>query len=86
MILDGTLVESDRLAGTRENGNDLWCSQNHKSFAGTVQFLAAPDSTPLWVSDVVPGSIPDITAAREHVLPALYKAAADGLPTLADRG
>ncbi|MFF7673648.1 transposase family protein [Actinacidiphila glaucinigra] len=42
--------------------------------------------TPLWVSDVEPGSTPDITAARIHALPALYKAAADGLPTLADKG
>ncbi|SFL02951.1 DDE superfamily endonuclease, partial [Streptosporangium canum] len=28
----------------------------------------------------------DLTAARTHVLGALYKAAADGLPTLADSG
>jgi hypothetical protein len=28
----------------------------------------------------------DITAARHHALPALYPAAADGLPTLADPG
>lgn len=28
----------------------------------------------------------DIVAARRHVLPALYKAAAEGLPTLADAG
>ena len=32
------------------------------------------------------GSTPDITAARIHALPALYKAAAEGLPTLADKG
>ncbi|MFC8722810.1 transposase family protein [Kitasatospora sp. NPDC057198] len=38
------------------------------------------------VSDVEPGSVPDITAARIHALPALYRAAADGLPTLADKG
>ncbi|PWJ05567.1 hypothetical protein DKG34_21935 [Streptomyces sp. NWU49] len=38
------------------------------------------------VSDVEPGSVPDITAARIHVLPALYKAAADGLPPLTDKG
>ncbi|WP_185301017.1 transposase family protein [Streptomyces finlayi] len=50
------------------------------------QFLSAPDGTPLWVSDTEPGSVHDITAAREHCLPALYKAAADGLPTLADSG
>jgi hypothetical protein len=86
VILDGTLIESDRLAGVRENGNDLWFSQKHKAFGGNVQFLSAPDGTPLWVSDVEPGSTPDITAARIHALPALYKAAADGLPTLADKG
>ncbi|MFF1348132.1 transposase family protein [Streptomyces sp. NPDC058322] len=86
MILDGMLIESDRLAGTRGNGNDLWLSQKHKSFGGNVQFLSAPDGTPLWVSDVEPGPTPDSTAARPHVLPALYEAAADGLSTLADKG
>jgi hypothetical protein len=86
VILDGTLLECDRAAGVRDNGNDLWFSQKHKSFGGNVQFLAAPDGTPLWVSDVEPGSTPDITAARIHALPALYKAAAEGLPTLADKG
>lgn len=86
VILDGTLIESDRLAGVRENGNDLWFSQKHKAFGGNIQFLSAPDSTPLWVSEVESGSTLDITAARIHALPALYKAAADGLPTLADKG
>uniref|UniRef100_UPI0030F47209 transposase family protein n=1 Tax=Streptomyces sp. GSL17-111 TaxID=3121596 RepID=UPI0030F47209 len=86
VILDGTLIETDRLAGVRDNGNDLWFSQKDKAFGGNVQFLAAPDGTPLWVSDAEPGSTPDITAARIHALPALYKAAADGLPTLADKG
>ncbi|MEU9707617.1 transposase family protein [Streptomyces sp. NPDC047967] len=33
-----------------------------------------------------PGPTPDVTVARVHVLPALHKAAADGLPTLADKG
>jgi DDE superfamily endonuclease len=86
VVLDGTLIESDRVAGARENGNDWWFSQKHKAFGGNVQFLSAPDGTPLWVSDVEPGSVPDITAARIHALPALYKAAAEGLPTLADKG
>jgi hypothetical protein len=86
VILDGTLIESDRLAGARGNGNDLWFSQKHKAFGGNIQFLSARDGTPLWVSDVEPGSTPDITAARIHALPTLYKAAADGLPTLADKG
>ncbi|MFJ5719942.1 transposase family protein [Streptomyces sp. NPDC093149] len=38
------------------------------------------------VSDVEPGSTSAITAARIHALPALCQAAADGLPTLADKG
>ncbi|OWA19078.1 hypothetical protein B9W68_00715 [Streptomyces sp. CS227] len=87
MILDGTLIETHRLAGVRGNGNDLWFSQKHKAFGGNVQFLSAPDGTPWWVSDAEPGSTPPhVTAARIHTLPALYKAAADGLPILADKG
>ncbi|MCZ7416986.1 transposase family protein [Streptomyces sp. WMMC897] len=85
VILDGTLIETDRLAGVRDNGNDLWFSKKNKAFGGNVQFLAAPDGAPLWVSDAEPGSTPDITAARIHALPALYQAAADGLLTLADK-
>ncbi|MFE7394236.1 transposase family protein [Streptomyces sp. NPDC057582] len=73
VILDGTLIESDRLAGVRDNGNDLWFSQRHKTFGGNVQFLSAPDGTPLWVSDAEPGSTPDITAARIHALPPCTK-------------
>ena len=45
-----------------------------------------PTAPPLWVSEAEPGPTPDITAARIHALPALYKAAAEGLPTLADKG
>ncbi|MFD9823836.1 transposase family protein, partial [Streptomyces violascens] len=43
-----------------------------------------PPGTPLWVCDVEPGSTHDLTAARLHALPALYPAAVQGLPTLAD--
>ncbi|MGW5465627.1 hypothetical protein [Streptomyces sp. NPDC003996] len=46
MVLDGTLIACDRLAGGGETGNDLWFSQKHKSFGGNIQFLAAPDGTP----------------------------------------
>ena len=90
LVLDGTLIGCDRLAGTHPNTEgrevDTWYSARHKAFGANVQFLSAPDGTPLWVSDAGPGSVPDITAARAHCLPALYKAAADGLPTLADSG
>jgi hypothetical protein len=90
VILDGTLIETDRVAGTHVNSEgkevDTWYSGKHRSFGANVQFLSAPDGTPLWVSDAEPGSTNDIVAAREHCLPALYKSAADGLPTLADSG
>jgi hypothetical protein len=70
----------------RRTARSRACSQKHKAFGGNIQFMSAPDGTPPWVSDVEPGSTPDITAARIHALPALYKAAARGLPTLADKG
>ncbi|WP_169797115.1 hypothetical protein [Peterkaempfera griseoplana] len=37
VFLDGILIESDRLAGVRDNGNDLWFSQKHKAFGGNVR-------------------------------------------------
>jgi hypothetical protein len=52
-----------------------------------VQALTGPDGFPLWCSEIEPGSTHDITAAREHVLAALYWAYSYlGLPTLADGG
>jgi hypothetical protein len=51
---------------------------------GNIQAVLAPDGFPLWVSAVEPGSVHDLTAARIHALPALYLAAASGLPVLAD--
>jgi hypothetical protein len=39
---------------------------------GNVQALCAPNGTPLWVSDVLPGSVHDLTAARAQILGALY--------------
>jgi hypothetical protein len=51
-----------------------------------VQILADPTGFPVWSSPVEPGSTHDITAARTHCLGALYKSAADGVPTLADKG
>ncbi|WP_371656731.1 MULTISPECIES: transposase family protein [unclassified Streptomyces] len=86
VVLDGTLIRCDRVAGETERGTDLWYAIRIKRFAGNVQFLAAPDGTPLWVSDVEPGSTHDLAAARIHALPDLYQAARDGLPTLADIG
>ena len=50
--------------------------QGPRATAATSRRVTAPDGLPLWVSDAEPGSVHDITAARVHALPALYRAAA----------
>lgn len=87
LTLDGTLIETDRVAAKNpDTGHDLWYSGKHKKHGGNVQILCDPQGFPIWSSPVEPGSTHDITAARTHVLPALYPAAAAGLPTLTDKG
>ena len=94
VILDGTLIPTTRVAATttktkgRNRGATvhLWYSGKHRSFGGNIQFLATPDGFPLWVSAVLPGSRNDLSAARDHgIVGALTAAAAEGLPTLADK-
>jgi hypothetical protein len=87
LILDGTLISSDRCAGkkTSKKGREIdkWYSGKAHEPAGNVQALAAPGGVPLWVSDVLPGSTHDLTAARELVLPQARPYLKD-LPFLAD--
>jgi hypothetical protein len=79
LTLDGTLIETDRVATKNPNtGHDLWYSGKHRKQDGNVQILCDPTGFPIWSSPVEPGST--------HVLPALYPAAATGLPTLTDKG
>ena len=87
VMLDGTLVETDRIAAPGPTrGVDLWWSGKHHRHGGNVQVLAAPDGWPLWTSPVRPGREHDTTAARAHgMLPALADAAPE-LPCLADLG
>jgi hypothetical protein len=89
LILDGTLVSCDRCAGkkTSKKGMEIddWYSGKAHEPAGNVQALAAPGGVPLWVSDVLPGSTHDVTAARELVLPEARPYLKD-LPFLADSG
>jgi hypothetical protein len=84
--LDGTLIETDRCRIKNDRGHDAWYSGKHKKHGGNVQILCDPYGFPVWTSPVEPGSTHDITAARAHVLAPLYRSAADGLPTLADKG
>ena len=89
LILDGTLISSDRCADkkTSRKGKEIdkWYSGKAHHSAGNVQALAAPGGVPLWVSDVRPGSTHDLTAARELVLPEARPYLKD-LPVLADSG
>jgi hypothetical protein len=91
VILDGKIFSADRCSEktTSVQGAqiDLWYSAKAHEHGGNVQALSAPDGFPLWAADVEPGSSHDVTAAREHVLAALYWAASRlDLPALADGG
>lgn len=86
VCLDGTLIPATRCSARSEAGHDLWYSGKHKRHGGNIQVLTGPSGYPEWVSPVEPGSTHDLTAARNHALPALYAAAAAGLPTLTDKG
>ena len=90
VILDGTIILADRCRektlSVRGEVIDLWYSGKAHAHGGNIQAVLAPDGFPLWVSEAEPGSVHDITAARLRALPALYRAAAAGLPTLADPG
>jgi hypothetical protein len=90
VILDGKIIPCDRCkepaVSVKGQVIDLWYSGKAHTHGGNIQAVLAPDGFPLWVSGVEPGSVHDITAARIHALPALYRAAAQKLPTLADPG
>ena len=89
LILDGKVVESDRVAGTKisKKGKeiDTWYSGKTHGFGGNVQALMYPNGVPLWISDVVPGSEHDLTVARELVLAILWPYT-KAIPVLADGG
>ncbi len=86
VTLDGTLIETTRCSTDSVAGHDLWYSGKHSRHGANIQVLTDPSGFPVWTSPAEPGSTHDITAARAHVLPVLYPAAAAGLPTLTDKG
>lgn len=91
VILDGRILSADRCGektpSVKGKQIDLWYSGKAHEHGGNVQALFGPDGFPRWMADVEPGSVHDITAAREHVLSALYWAASHlDPPTLTDSG
>ncbi|MFF4185452.1 transposase family protein [Streptomyces sp. NPDC001691] len=63
LILDGTLVRTDRVAA-----DEPYYSMKHRHHGMNVQVLARPDGTPIWYSRALPGRTHDLTAARAHGL------------------
>jgi hypothetical protein len=90
VILDGKVFSADACAETAESAKGtpfhLWYSGRKRCYGAAVQAVMSPAGLPLWTGPAEPASVHDIDAARVHALPALYRAAARGLPTLADSG
>jgi hypothetical protein len=90
VILDGKIFETDRLSETVTSAKgeeiDAWYSGKKHRPGASVQAVMLPGGLPIWTSEAEPGHVHDITAARACALPLLYRAAAAGMPTLADGG
>ena len=92
VVVDGKLIRTDRCAETTTSVKgetiNAWYSGKHRAPGGNVQAVIRPDGVPIWVSDVAPGHLHDLTVARDAgVIGALNWAASRlDLPTLADSG
>jgi DDE superfamily endonuclease len=89
LILDGKVFDTDRVTGKKTNKKgqpiDTWYAGKTHDFGGNIQALMSPRGIPLWLSDVLPGGVHDLTAARHFVLAAVQPYLAD-MPILADPG
>jgi len=89
VILDGKIVPTDRChqktASRKGRETGLWYSGKKKGFGGNIQGVFYPGGLPVWVSDVLPGNVHDLAAAREEVLPVLGNYT-EKMPALADGG
>ncbi len=63
VIVDGTLVATDRLSGVNDR---LYYSGKHRRHGVNIQFLTDPHGELIWASPALPSSVPDLTAARAH--------------------
>jgi DDE superfamily endonuclease len=88
VILDGTIIDTDRVAGTTTSRKgqtiDLSYSGKTHDVGGNIHAVMRPDGLPIRVSTVEPGNTHDLVAAHRHALGTLY--AARACPPLADPG
>jgi hypothetical protein len=89
VIVDGKIVDADRCGqktlSRKGKEIDLWYSGKKHDFGGNIQAVFYPDGLPMWISDVLPGNVHDLAAARENVL-AVLRLFLDEMPALADGG
>ncbi len=78
VILDGTLIRTDRLAADRP-----YYQVKHRSHGMNLQAVADADGNLLWISGAIRGSIHDVAAARIWQIPRLLRE--HGLFALADK-
>jgi hypothetical protein len=63
VILDGTLILIDRVAGQKP-----YCSGKHRRHGVNVQVIADAAGRLVWASTALPGAVHDLTAARTHAI------------------
>jgi hypothetical protein len=81
VILDGSLIATDRLSGAADR---LHYSGKHRRHGVNVQFMTDPHGELIWASPALPGSTHDLTAARVHgIIDGLTSRA---IACLADKG
>lgn len=71
VILDGKVFSADRClektTTVKGEAIDLWYSGKAHEHGGNIQALSVPNGTPLWGSDVLSGSVHELTAAHAQV-------------------
>jgi len=89
LILDGKIAGTDRCrektVGRKGKTTGLWYAGRTHDFGGNIPALFYPSGVPLRVSDVLPGKVHDLAAARENV-PGMLRPFCDAMPVLADVG
>jgi hypothetical protein len=81
-ILDGTIIATFRVRWTGEHKR--WWVHRKRTYGVNLQAFADETGDLLWISDGLPGSNHDLTAARRHG--AVDAAVRHGLQFWADRG